>query len=1811
MTETTDNIKELTLSLGLIQLLSDVKPTEPQEKIVEYLKTTGIPTKLEDEDSLALYIYLHHMMVPFYPFLSQSEENAGKTLMTLLKENYYLLSDIEVKHFNYIDLAEKSLSSLKQSADDGNANLKISLKSESPSSKGHFEINKTIIQLGINSKGRLDIYVKAHIIKNIILFSGREELNAFTQIFQLMEDDLTKLYETAKKEKFGEERYLETVKLFANGELRDKWKSKIATFKKMLTVYQNVNDESSIKYLERLFIQLLGHFEREVRNESVKVLNMIYDETNWQDKSPFSLDNTKIKLLNEEWSLEIVIRKQDYVEQGIILVVNSPCQNELVQANEVSWLKCQNENLSDEEVVRMIYPLGTLNKCGYYDWYLMKFQNGRFSNIKMVNQKTKEMEEGKGRVIVYDQDIKDLSVHEVFCDLIKAEIDKNQGRITKRGTFSTLEEKLDEYSLRYINCLYIMGALERDNQIAYDEETGEPIDIANSEASPMAITCRSCISSLLGGDPAFKSLMNKAKKLSMKVILDSLARISSSRANRKYKNILLHYLDQNGKIQICYGTDGHSVHYEDSAVLNYRKVEAWDLLIQEILELVDKYKIDGVHLDNCQAWPQIMEIDAAEIYRIDTDGKPAYSPMEILNGEIVIPNEESGYWNTDMCDTYANPMLIKLTKEIWKKYPSFVFFGECWLNEKFSTRHCSLAKSGIIPRMYTLPIIISEIFGRKIQRNGQIEKTQNGDVKILKEWYEENYKNLPEGALLVQSSSGQVWPYPALLYGRGNWSAVDILFSLPDIPMTFMNEIDGEAYRVQIVNVYESKESKNSSSSTSLSSASTKITTRSKSLMRLIESKQQEQREQSSKKNSESSTQLSSKEYMPQYNLSSSISSLITLSGLDVSQAKDIKAKQEKLVKELGPEFGFDLNKIKFHYDHRRKMRYLHESLRRGKLIYLNALNNENKPHSGVFAFARQTQDETGIFAINFSDHETNFLLDLSNLISGENNGDDLQPNFNSICYIEDWISEERGDYFFMRELIEGHVNRKIGAYSTICFGFQIIPFTQDNYKRTMEKSNSRMINEIKSNSGNTLDNYQITLQLKEILTKNLPLEEFGKWFNYLLDILAKYNTSFYDYINKVSFIRNNDKYSTSFFKYCFKIQSVKNYLLGSSKLPVEAEKILSQNVLGPICFVTPELGRWSTVGGLGVMVDELSQGLNTLGQDVIMISPYYDRNRKGVTGYLEHDEFNIKYIRNITVNLDGQYTFGVHYGTGNGGIKYYFLHNYKIFPKPYPDFSAADTLRQISLMGKASLELLCNLGIVPAVIVTNDWFTGLTAGYARNNCFGETFKGTTFFHICHNLEPTYEGRLYPSPQEGTLDNIHQLPTHWLVDPYWKQKVINPSRCALMISDQWGTVSNSYKQDLLNGSPLAPILRAKPQPFGFPNGIFKVKRLQALHDKAGSDRKECKKYIQTKYFGYKEADYSVPVYSFVGRITQQKGVLLILDCVEELVRKTNGKINILVGGMGNPKDPYCAACINKINYLRSRYSYAFWADPYEFFTDGPRVNLGSDFGLMPSLFEPGGIVQQEFFIAGTPVIAFRTGGLKDTVFEYEWINNKGNGITFDTYNCHELISAVERSINLFHNKEKYEQCRKNAYESAIDVADVSRAWCREFYRLRGKIFFNVKEVYESKNEPSQQIMSNNSINELKGIASNQSNDYIFKKQEMETLIQNQKQRRNNPLFNPGATSVIIDGEMRIPITFTYNCDENKKPSSVQICGSYDKWQVRHPLSYDPIKSQWTVTLKIKRGKYFYKYIVDGQWMINPREQTFKESNGIVNNMVTL
>jgi hypothetical protein len=96
--------------------------------------------------------------------------------------------------------------------------------------------------------------------------------------------------------------------------------------------------------------------------------------------------------------------------------------------------------------------------------------------------------------------------------------------------------------------------------------------------------------------------------------------------------------------------------------------------------------------------------------------------------------------------------------------------------------------------------------------------------------------------------------------------------------------------------------------------------------------------------------------------------------------------------------------------------------------------------------------------------------------------------------------------------------------------------------------------------------------------------------------------------------------------------------------------------------------------------------------------------------------------------------------------------------------------------------------------------------------------------------------------------------------------IVNPSRCAIKLSDQWATVSPSYKEDLLNTSSLKHLLKEKPLPFAFPNGIPVEARIKKLNE-AAPDHLAAKKKIQMKYFGYLDLDDDVCLLSFVGRIT--------------------------------------------------------------------------------------------------------------------------------------------------------------------------------------------------------------------------------------------------------------------------------------------------------------------------------------------------------
>ena len=373
--------------------------------------------------------------------------------------------------------------------------------------------------------------------------------------------------------------------------------------------------------------------------------------------------------------------------------------------------------------------------------------------------------------------------------------------------------------------------------------------------------------------------------------------------------------------------------------------------------------------------------------------------------------------------------------------------------------------------------------------------------------------------------------------------------------------------------------------------------------------------------------------------------------------------------------------------------------------------------------------------------------------------------------------------------------------------------------------------------------------------------------------------------------------------------------------------------------------------------------------------------------------------------------------------------------------------------MALAPLTYLSTQSIKPSIIITNDWPCGLVATYCRMFYADSSLASSSFFHIIHNLDDSYEGRIYPADGD-TLESIHHIPLYLLQDPYWRANILNPSRCVLLSTDNWGTVSNTYQHDIENGSALASLLRRYPQPFSSPNGVFVFEKRIKYASLPTHTHNTAKLYVQRKYFGME--NLSIPLLVFVGRITEQKGVHLICEIAEELIVSRNRNIQIILGGIANENDPYGRYCMNKIQHLRTYYGDCFWANPYEFFTDGFVCNLAADFGLMPSLFEPCGIVQDEFFVAGTPVIVFSTGGLKETV--HDWASGAAdvNGFLFLQHSYRDFMNTIQRALAVFANKNDYERLRESTAQTPIEVSLQARDYLSELYRMRRSLLPSVE-----------------------------------------------------------------------------------------------------------------------------------------------------------
>jgi len=248
--------------------------------------------------------------------------------------NHDRLLEVNSLVYLYKNYKLKNTSSLELTL----SNFSISLgDKESKDQNKILQINRKLFLYGLKTIGRLDIYVKCHFLKQLLSLHsntlGKVVPKEFIESLNTMEKDIYRTITTAETTPFTEEKYMRYLEIFV-----DKNKKKrdvVKEIKKLFIVYQNVNEEVSLKLCEKLFIQLLGHEEKEIRDEAVKLLNMLYDETNWQDKESFK--ETIIHTIREQFKFELVVRKSDFDEENTVLITCCPSYNSQVPLNIISW----------------------------------------------------------------------------------------------------------------------------------------------------------------------------------------------------------------------------------------------------------------------------------------------------------------------------------------------------------------------------------------------------------------------------------------------------------------------------------------------------------------------------------------------------------------------------------------------------------------------------------------------------------------------------------------------------------------------------------------------------------------------------------------------------------------------------------------------------------------------------------------------------------------------------------------------------------------------------------------------------------------------------------------------------------------------------------------------------------------------------------------------------------------------------------------------------------------------------------------------------------------------------------------------------------------------------------------------------------------------------------------------------------------------------------------------------------------------------------------------------------------------------------
>jgi starch synthase len=420
------------------------------------------------------------------------------------------------------------------------------------------------------------------------------------------------------------------------------------------------------------------------------------------------------------------------------------------------------------------------------------------------------------------------------------------------------------------------------------------------------------------------------------------------------------------------------------------------------------------------------------------------------------------------------------------------------------------------------------------------------------------------------------------------------------------------------------------------------------------------------------------------------------------------------------------------------------------------------------------------------------------------------------------------------------------------------------------------------------------------------------------------------------------------------------------------------------ILFVASECTPLAQTGGLGDVVASLSKALLKRGHDVRIVMPLYQR--------IDRAHFGITFSRPCCVHFGRgeEIWVGIFEGKLDGEVPIWFIDYARYFDRTGLYDGDEDAYR-FGVLSKAALQACKDTGFIPHVVHVHDWMASMAAVFLKtwDRILSPLSKTASVLTI-HNIG--YQGKFHSSvlPFYG-LGGDYLTP-----DRFEDFGMVNLLKAGIQYADAVTTVSPSYAREIrepVGGQGLAPYLNNRSDHlFGILNGVDtelwnprtdKYLPAHFSHDNLAG-KAACKRALQ-EHFGL-TVDPKIPIFGVVSRFAPQKGFDLLRGAVPQALRDM--VMQVVVLGTGDPFTENFFRWLNGAFPGRANAHIGFAPEIAHL------IEAGSDFFLMPSLYEPCGLNQMYSSLYGTLPVVRATGGLDDTVENYDEAAGRGTGFKF-------------------------------------------------------------------------------------------------------------------------------------------------------------------------------------------------------------------------